>query len=294
MCNRGAGKLYSHITSLLVVRAVIGFLLAVCTCACQPIPRPFQPFEKTVSLDGTAIERNYSLLLGGVVGASAELESHLLTRLAANLEELGILSSRSASNRGSMTLWGSLNEQQDHEIQISWKIVDPSGEIAAIFEQKYFIQEGLLEEFSQNAAFRVQSLLAQNSEIWLGRQRRFIVFFPPVDGAPGDGKFALTDAMRSSLTYLDINVITELQDNVMSVLGSVRTTMLNETELIEIRWSLIANDGQEIASVTQSNSVPKGSLDGYWGNVAKVIAEAGAQDIAALIRSYEKNTGFKP
>ena len=268
--------------------------MAVCTCACQPIPRPFQPFEKTVSLDGAAIERNYSLLLGRVEGASAELEGHLLTRLAADLEALGILSSRTASNRGSMTLWGSLTKQQDHEVQISWKIVEPGGEIVAIFEQGYFIKEGLLEELSHNAASRVQSLLAYNSEVWLGRQRRLVVFLPPVDGAPGDGKLSLTDAMRSSLTYLDINVITELQENVVSVLGSVATTTLNETELIEIRWSLIANDGEEIASVTQSNSVPRGSLDSRWGSVAKAIAEAGAQDIALLIRGYEQDAWVNP
>ena len=268
--------------------------MAVCTCACQPIPRPFQPFEKTVSLDGTAIERNHSLLLGRVEGASAELESNLLTSLAAELEALGILSSRTASNRGSMTLWGSLTKQQDHEIQISWKILDPGGEIAAIFEQRYVIREGLLKELSQNAASRVQSLLVDNSEVWLGGPTRFVVFLPPVDGAPGDGNSSLTDAMRSSLTYLDIDVITELQENMMSVLGSVATTTLNETELIEIRWSLIAYDGEEIASVTQSNSVPRGTLDGRWGNVAKAIAEAGAQDIALLIRGYEKGAWVNP
>jgi len=193
-----------------------------------------------------------------------------------------------------MTLWGSLNNQQNHEIQISWKILDSGGEVAAIFEQRYFIKDGLLEELSQNAASRVQSLLAHSSEVSPGRQRRFVVFLPPVVGAPGDGEFALTDAMRSSLTYLDINVITELQDNVMSVLGSVATTTLNDTELIEIRWSLIANDGEEIASVTQSNSVPRGSLDGRWGNVAKAIAEAGAQDIGLLIRGYAKDARVRP
>jgi hypothetical protein len=280
--------------SLLVARTALGLLLVGCVCSCQPIPRPFQPLEKTVSLSDTVIDRNYSLLLGGVQGASAEFENHLLARLEADLEELGVLSSRTASNRRSMTLWGNLAEQQDHEIQISWQIRDPVGEIAAIFEQRYFVKDGLLEELSQDAAFRVQSLLENNSEIWLGRSRRFVVFLPAVDGASGDGKFALTDAMRASLTYLDISVVTELQDNVMSVLGSVATTKLNETELIEIRWSLIADDGEELASVTQSSSVPRGSLDGRWGDVAKAIAKSGAQDIALLIRGYRQGTGIDP
>ena len=266
-----------------------GLLVLACVFACQPIPRPFVPAEKGISFEDQPIAGHFSLFLDGIDGVSDEWETLVLTKLSFYLEEMGILSSRHSSNRVSMILRGHTLQRTNTSSYISWQILDPTGEVMALFEQSYEVRPELMDSFSRDAAFRIKSLLVGDNAIRLSAARKVVIFLSSIDGAPGDGKFSLRDAMRSALGRLGVHVASELPENVMSVLGSVSTTRFNKTELVEVRWSLIGNDGVELASVVQSNSVPKGSLDGEWGDSAKAIAESGAQSLALLIENYTKN-----
>ena len=264
--------------------------LIVSISACQPVPRPFQPLDKSLYSDRSAMDRNFSLSLMGIEGVGVDLEHRILTRLVVELARLNILASYSSSGGGTLLLYGKLVTSDDSGGHINWRILDSSGDVVAMFEQKGYSHREQSDVLVGNAALRIQSLLSDQPE----KPVEALVFVPPVDGAPGDGRTSLTNAVRSSLVALKITVVRELMTDAVILLGSVATTKRDDSQLVEIHWSLISNDGEEIAVVTQSDLVPVGILDGVWGELAEIIAEAASQSLASLIRDYSRNVEENP
>ena len=269
---------------------VILLFLIVCASACQPVPRPFQPLDKSLHLDRSAMDRNFSLSLRGIEGAGYDLEQRILGGLRGELSKLNILASQSSAGRGNFLLHGKLVISDDNWGHIYWRILDRSGDTVAMFEQTGFFNGEQINWLAQNTASRIQSLLSNRPE----KPVEVVVYVPPINGAPGDGRISLTEAMRNSLGALEITVITELRADAASLLGSVVITKQDEKQLVEIHWSLIGDDGQEFALVTQSDLVPAGILDGAWGELADVIAEAASQSVALLIRNYDRHIEGNP
>ena len=264
--------------------------LIVAISACQPVPRPFQPLDKSLYSDRSALDRNFSLSLREIEGAGVDLEHRILTSLGAELAKINILASHSTSSSGNLLLYGKLVTADDSEGHIYWKILNLSGEVVAMFEQTGYFHRDKIDWLVGNAALRIQSLLSNQPE----EPAQAVVVVPPVDGAPGDGRTSLTNAVRSSLAALKITVATELSADAVSLLGSVATTKRDDGQLVEILWSLISKDGQEIAVVTQSDVLPVCLLDSAWGELAEIIAEAAAQSLALLIRDYNRNVEESP
>ena len=52
---------------------------------------------------------------------------------------------------------------------------------------------------------------------------------------------------------------------------------------VKIVWHVRRADGAEIGTVGQENDVPKGLLDGAWGDVAYSVAIAGADGLLQVI-----------
>tara|TARA_Y100001934_G_scaffold236752_1_gene288460 strand:- start:181 stop:864 length:684 start_codon:yes stop_codon:yes gene_type:complete len=226
----------------------------------------------------------------GIEGVGVDLEHRILTRLVVELARLNILASYSSSGGGTLLLYGKLVTSDDSGGHINWRILDSSGDVVAMFEQKGYSHREQSDVLVGNAALRIQSLLSDQPE----KPVEALVFVPPVDGAPGDGRTSLTNAVRSSLVALKITVVRELMTDAVILLGSVATTKRDDSQLVEIHWSLISNDGEEIAVVTQSDLVPVGILDGAWGELAEIIAEAVSPSLASLIRDYSRNVEENP
>ena len=264
--------------------------LIVAISACQPVPRPFQPLDKSLYSDRSALDRNFSLSLREIEGAGVDLEHRILTSLGTELAKINILASHSSASSGNLMLYGKLVTADDSWGHIYWRILDPSGDVVAMFEQTGFFDGEQINRLAQNTASRIQSLLRDQPE----KPVEVVVYVPPINGAPGDGRTSLTNAVRSSLVALKITVATELSADAVSLLGSVATTKRGDGQLVEIHWSLISNDGQEIAVVTQSDVVPVGILDSAWGELAEIIADAVSQSLALLIRDYNRNVEESP
>ena len=58
-------------------------------------------------------------------------------------------------------------------------------------------------------------------------------------------------------------------------------------QLIAIDWAVLFPDLKEIGTIRQRNAVPAGSLDGSWGRIADLIAQAAAPEVAGLIARGE-------
>ncbi|MBT6440877.1 MAG: hypothetical protein HOK61_00495 [Alphaproteobacteria bacterium] len=107
----------------------------------------------------------------------------------------------------------------------------------------------------------------------------------PVDGAPGDGREALTRAMIRSLAQAGHPVTEDFDAAALILAGSVYVAPNGAgQEAVTIEWSLMHPDGRRLGTISQENTIPAGTLDGAWGPVADAIAAGGADGIVALVQ----------
>jgi hypothetical protein len=110
------------------------------------------------------------------------------------------------------------------------------------------------------------------------------VVVAPVAGAPGDGQRSLTTALKKRLYAGGIKLANGTTDNVYIVKGSV---VLSEAsggkQSIRIDWLVLDPSGRKLGTVSQQNTIPRGSLNGPWGAVADAAAGAAAAGIIKLL-----------
>jgi hypothetical protein len=110
------------------------------------------------------------------------------------------------------------------------------------------------------------------------------VYVPPVTGAPGDGNLALTRQMRALLGQLGPAVQDTATNADFIARGEVKAVPIAGGEQrIEIQWIVTTASGDERGRVVQLNNVPAGSLNGYWGDVATVVAHEASGGIRDVI-----------
>ena len=91
-----------------------------------------------------------------------------------------------------------------------------------------------------------------------------------------------------------IRVLANTEEGALMVLGGVKTSAHEDGQLVEVHWSVINDEGQELGSVTQSNVVPLGTLDGSWGDLAHDVADGAADGVVTLLReAYRRRPALK-
>ncbi|GBF26141.1 hypothetical protein MnTg02_01178 [bacterium MnTg02] len=111
-----------------------------------------------------------------------------------------------------------------------------------------------------------------------------LAIVPPVSGAPGDGKTALANALKQQLHAKGIKVASRPTSGAYQVSGSVSLSAPEgNKQNISIEWKVLDPSGRKLGTVSQRNSIAKGSLDGKWGETANKAAEAAAGGILKLL-----------
>jgi hypothetical protein len=107
---------------------------------------------------------------------------------------------------------------------------------------------------------------------------------PAVVGAPGDGKTALAEALRSELSRSGITVAENAAPGAFRIEGRVAMGQATSgKQPIQIDWQVKDPAGKRLGTVSQKNEIPQGSLDGAWGQTADAAAAAAAQGIVKLL-----------
>lgn len=115
--------------------------------------------------------------------------------------------------------------------------------------------------------------------------QQVVALVPTVEGAPGDGQTSLTSAIKQQLNSRGIALAKSGQQAAYMVRGEVKLTPAaqSDKEEIAIEWRVIDPSGRKLGTVSQRNSIPKGSLDGAWGQTANAAASAAAEGIVKLL-----------
>jgi hypothetical protein len=106
----------------------------------------------------------------------------------------------------------------------------------------------------------------------------------PVSGAPGDGTKSLTAAIKKRLYAKGVKLTSIQSENTYTVKGVVSVTDGSSgKQSIRIDWQVLDPSGKRVGTVSQQNTIPKGSLDGPWGAIADAAAGAAADGIIKLL-----------
>ena len=110
------------------------------------------------------------------------------------------------------------------------------------------------------------------------------VVVAPVSGAPGDGTRSLTTALKKRLYAGGVKLANGTTANVYMVKGTVSLADASGgKQSIRIDWQVLDPSGKKLGTVSQQNTIPKGSLNGPWGAIADAAAGAAANGIIKLL-----------
>lgn len=279
---------------------LLALLVPVLLAACQPLPQPFQPADKSSAanplLDLPGGEGVMMLPVTGTAPeAGPEAAVALARAIAKALNDQGLPAS-TTGNAGSLVLRGEadLQERTDNRdrVRVAWTLFDAAGREIQRHESLWWVnrphwERGTPETLAGMAAEAAPALVRaiQGEPI---RQVPVVdgLYIWSVDGAPGDGNVALKRMVAASLKERGLRLTEAMDEDALVLLGSVAIDPVpgKRQEQVTVRWSVIRLDGREIGTVEQSNPVPEGALNGSWGQVAYLVAEAAADGIVQLVQ----------
>lgn len=267
--------------------AALAALLALAVAACQPVPRPFQPSSKGTANLLLAPAADSSVLVAPVIGAPAPQRDQLAELVAAALRDRDVpASTRSASARSYLL------QAERRGAVLVFRLTDPNGLSAGAFEQPVpaaFDRGDVahLTGLAERTAERTAGFLRTDAGTTIAAPPRKVAI-RGVDGAPGDGNQALARALAAILLRHSVALEAEPGDDTFIVVGAVR---LSESgpgqQTVEIDWSLLRPDGRSVGAIHQKNAVPKGRLDGAWGDIAFAAAEGAAEGLLQVLAGLD-------
>ena len=113
------------------------------------------------------------------------------------------------------------------------------------------------------------------------------IFFSGVTGAPGDGNSSLARDMRVRLPDTGDQLVSHIESSDFSLKGTVKVTDLPDgQQQVEIHWIVSGPRGEIAGDVAQGKDMPKGTLSGYWGDIAAAITDEAAGGVHEVITNW--------
>lgn len=109
--------------------------------------------------------------------------------------------------------------------------------------------------------------------------------FIDVVGAPGDGEKALKTALSKQFAKRGFAVMKSPTAHAYEIQGMVRMAPAGRgEERVRIDWTIFGPEGVRLENVTQTNVIPRGSLNRRWGAAADAAAADAAHNIMRQIQ----------
>jgi hypothetical protein len=101
--------------------------------------------------------------------------------------------------------------------------------------------------------------------------------------------------MRLALGRRGFTLFAKPEANSFVIAGAVSLKPFDQDrEKITITWTVFDPSSKKMGDIEQSNVIPKGSLNGQWGGVAKEITVAAAEGLLDLLgKVMSKSAGAR-
>jgi hypothetical protein len=267
---------------------------------CQPLPHPFADDRPPAEL--LRIRDSAGISVGPIAGQPRAATDKLGAAVARALLRRDIPASDKTTSLGSYLLYGRLTQSAaahgSAKVTAYWRLYNAGGK--TIGERKVDIAAPV-KEWEAGAGPPIERLAAASAAAIApliedempkpvapapadkdaGRTR---IAIEPLSGAPGDGDKSLAAAVRTVLQRLDLTIVEPGQKADLTIDGAVTVAPAKpDKQHVKITWRVRRADGAEIGTVGQENDVPRGMLDGPWGDLAYNVAIAASDGLMQLV-----------
>ena len=288
-----------------VTRARLVALVAVLASACGPLPRPFAPPPGAEANPLAEPEESLIVRVEDVDGVATPLADLIARAVARGLAEHNIPAAARGRGTSRYVLRGQARRNLDQPsepaiVLIEWQLVDGAGDVVGLhtqgvegpWERWEYGDPRLIEAVGGESARVIAGLIGDEAERPRLPPTAPTIGIGAIEGAPGDGNEALARAMRLALRSTQIRVVDDRESARAFLSGRVSVgPPADGRQPVEVDWIVTGADGRELARLTQSNTVPPGSLDGAWGRSAALVAAAAALDIERVMGTAPAESG---
>ncbi|HEX3538341.1 MAG TPA: hypothetical protein VHU15_16405 [Stellaceae bacterium] len=286
--------------------AASGWLIG-CLAGCE-LPHPFEADRPPAAL--MSIRDSLPVAVAPIEGEPSRTADELAPAVAKALQKRDIAATERSTSPASNTLRGTIERMQTSAgkltLRADWRLFDPAGKLigerseqaeapARDWEGGDEVAIGRLAEASaaglaglmqdEPAKAPVAAATAAAAGGAAGGEGRIRVTVRKISGAPGDGDESLAKAVATVLQRQQVDIVEDGKGKTDLYLDGevVVAPQKGNQQHVKIVWHVRRADGAEIGTVGQENDVPKGLLDGPWGDVAYSVAIAAGDGIAQLV-----------
>jgi hypothetical protein len=273
--------------------ALAGLGLAA-LAACQPLPHPFADDRPPAAL--LRVPDSIDIAVGNFAGEPRATATKLSAAVAGQLLKHDITASATAASHSGYTLDGRIEEGPAQAgtatVTVFWRLHDPAGRIVTEHRSQLAgsvrdWQQGTDAQVDQLAAAGVDVLASLLTETTPKEQQaggRVRIAVRKIGGAPGDGNDSLAASMTTILKRADVELVDAgMGKPDLAIDADVSIEAKGDKQHIKIVWRVSQAGGAEIGTVVQENDLPRGRLDGAWGDIAYSVAIAAASGIMQLV-----------
>lgn len=264
---------------------------------CGMVPRPFQHDEKADVYPLTILP--FDVRVEPIMGLPPQAAAGLARSLAQSLGGYGFTATSRSGAAAHFIIVGvyvatTREIPETDRASVQWTLFDT--ERAAVGQHPQTLdlapsmgqwqESGLWYAVADEAAEPLAALLEKEADVeTVVDNVGHGVFVRGVSGAPGEGDRELANAMRNALRSDGQELEEEASQASFFVQGEVTIDPpLNGAQRVELRWVVTDKEGKRLGEAAQENTVPAGSLDGYWGPVATYAAIAAAEGIDGIVQ----------
>jgi hypothetical protein len=265
---------------------------------CDPASHPFATDRPDPDAPILQVKDGVGVVVTGIDGVPVTVADPLADAMADALRDLEIPATKGGGNRHSFKLTGSGSATASADgstaLAIRWTIRDAAGteighddQVARLASTRWEAGDpSAMTELARAEAGKLLPMVTEPPPVERKTGRN--VFVREVSGAPGDGSRALASALGYLLKGRGVKLTEDVHDqDAIVVAGEVAVSpaAAPQAQHVKITWHVLQPDGTDLAQIGQENDVPKGSLDGRWGQTAMAVAMAGLDDIMRIVKA---------
>lgn len=282
---------------LTVLVVAVGFVL----CGCGRLPKPFKSEPGSgVESPLVALHDSFGVVVVPVFGAPPGVAGPLADIMAAELRRSNIPATTGSAIKDAYLLEGDARFEPAADgqgiVAIDWTVSDKNG---ALLEELTTRRNIAVDTWQGGARVDLNALAAEAVPRIVGVLQadlpqaalapRPTIGVVAVTGAPGDGNEALRKAFTAVLKSARLPVAEDPGEAAIQVFGEVAVSERSEgKQKIEIKWILRNPDGDEIGTMSQSNTIEKGKVSTQWGPLAYDVTFAMVDSIVDVLETIDR------
>lgn len=297
------------------LRFYVSLLLLLLFAACGPLPRPFEPEDKTANPLLAPIE-GQTLMVLPIQGQAPALPDQGAEAIAQALAATGLPANAGPRTAQSRLLLGTATVTPlgdgEERVSLLWEVYAPGGSLMWTYRQQADLPVGQWQAGDPGAlryvgieaspiveqAARGPELVAAVPELPQAEDgARLPIRVVGLAGAPGDGGRSVPRALRSVLTQRGFLVLDEAKPEGFVVEGLLSSEVVSgNQQKVVLTWRVLdaAAEDAFVGQIQQANVIPLGTLDGAWGDIAAVVAVGAADGVLQLLQQAGKLGGPQP